>query len=64
MQAEATIKFRDLKAGKIREPGETFTVSKERFLELEGRGFVKGSGNAGGGEKTGTTENSSEADSR
>lgn len=41
MQAEAAIKFRDLKADKIREPGEMFTVSKERFRELEERGFVK-----------------------
>lgn len=41
MQAEAIKKFRDLKAGKIREPGEVFTVSKERFHELEGKGFVE-----------------------
>ena len=41
MQAEATIKFRDLEAKKIREPGEVFAVSKERFWELKGKGFVK-----------------------
>jgi hypothetical protein len=44
VQAEAIKKFRDLKAGKIREPGEVFTVSRERFHELEGKGFVKESG--------------------
>lgn len=41
MQAETIQKFRDLKADKIREPGEVFTVAKERFRELEKRGFVK-----------------------
>ncbi len=41
MQAETIIKFRDLEADKIRGPGEVFTVSKERFCELEGKGFVK-----------------------
>lgn len=41
MQAEAIIKFRDLEADKIREPGEVFAVSKERFWELKGKGFVK-----------------------
>lgn len=44
MQAEAIKKFRDLKADKIREQGEKFTVSKERFFELEEKGFVKESG--------------------
>lgn len=41
MKAETIVKFHDLKAGKIREIGEQFTVSKERYLELEKRGFVK-----------------------
>lgn len=42
MQAEAIIRFRDLEADKIRKPGEVFVVSKERFQELKGKGFVKG----------------------
>lgn len=41
MQAEATIRFRDLKAEKIREPGEVFSVQKERFKELQEKGFAK-----------------------
>lgn len=41
MKAETIVKFRDLKAGKIREIGQQFTVSKERYMELEKRGFVK-----------------------
>lgn len=41
MKVETTVKFRDLKENKIREIGDTFTVSKERYKELEKRGFVK-----------------------
>lgn len=41
MKAETIVKFRDLKARKIREIGQQFTVSKERYTELEKRGFVK-----------------------
>ncbi len=41
MKAETIVKFRDLKAGRIREIGQQFTVSKERYQELEKMGFVK-----------------------
>lgn len=41
MRVEAILKFRDLKEGKVREAGEQFTVSKERYRVLEERGFVK-----------------------
>lgn len=41
MKVETTVKFRDLKENKIREIGEQFNVSKERYKELEKRGFVK-----------------------
>jgi len=41
LRVETIIKFRDLKSDKIREPGEQFTVSKERFQELKEHGFVK-----------------------
>ncbi len=35
MKVETVVRFRDLKAGCIREIGEQFTVSKERYKELE-----------------------------
>ena len=41
MKVETTVKFKDLKKNKIREIGERFVVSKERYKELEKRGFVK-----------------------
>lgn len=41
MKVETIVKFRDLKANKIREIGEQFIVSKERYEELERRKFVK-----------------------
>lgn len=41
MKAETIVRFRDLKAGKIREIGEQFHVSKERYKELEKRRLVK-----------------------
>lgn len=52
MRVETITKFRDLKEEKIREPGEQFTVSKERFQELKEHGFVKEIDE----EKTKTTE--------
>lgn len=44
MQAEAVRKFRDLKEDIVREPGETFMVTKKRFSELLERGLVKEAG--------------------
>lgn len=41
IQAEVIVKFQDLKENKIREIGEQFVVSKERYHELERQGFVK-----------------------
>lgn len=41
MKAETIVRFQDLKEDKIREIGEQFTVSRERYKELEKRGFVK-----------------------
>lgn len=41
MRVETIVKFRDLKEGKIRESGEKFTVSKERYKVLKEHGFVK-----------------------
>lgn len=40
-KAEAIMRFYDLKAEKTRELGEMFTVSKERFRELEEKGVAK-----------------------
>ena len=41
MKVETVVRFRDLKAGCIREVGEQFTVSKERYKELEKAGVAK-----------------------
>lgn len=41
MKVEAIVKFQDLEEKKIREIGEQFTVSKERYKVLEERGLVK-----------------------
>lgn len=41
MKAETVVKFHDLKADCIREVGEQFTVSKERYKELERAGVAK-----------------------
>ena len=41
MKVETAVKFRDLKENRIREIGEQFTVSKERYQELKSRGFIK-----------------------
>lgn len=41
MKVETTVEFRDLKEKRLRKIGEQFTVSKERYKDLEQRGFVK-----------------------
>lgn len=41
MKVETVVKFHDLKADCIREVGEQFTVSKERYKELEKAGVAK-----------------------
>lgn len=35
MKVKTLKKFRDLKEGKVRKAGEIFTVSKDRFAEIE-----------------------------
>lgn len=41
LKVETIVKFHDLKEDCIREIGTQFTVSKERYRELEKRGFVR-----------------------
>lgn len=41
MRVETIVRFRDLKAGKIREIGDSFTVSTERGSQLIHLGYVK-----------------------
>lgn len=40
MKAKVLEKFRDLKEGKIREKGDIFEVSKERFKAIQSRGIL------------------------
>lgn len=41
MKVKAKIRFRDMKEDKIREQGETFTVTSERGKKLEILGYVE-----------------------
>lgn len=60
MKVRAKVRFRDMEADKIREPGATFTVTNERYKKLAIVGFVepvtKGNGQAEG-ESSETEEN-------
>lgn len=41
MKVETIVKFHDLKEKKVREIGDQFAVSKERYKGLKKRGFIK-----------------------